>query len=222
MATSSSSFQLIMSDALDAYKGHTRKDLFTHPLAAQLQTCDSPREILLLLHQQIQALNQSRETHQRLTGFLDPTVNVLYAFAMVLGEGVNPVCYKIYFDYDLQSHINYMAGFLTCELDLYRNWYTPFSVCSRLLYFPTGHLTSSPQAVRDTRASHGIIVEIFERMEFFFLRLEIYTGVPPTTEMKQIIIKIMVEVLSILAIVTKDINQCRLSGLLLYEYFAVD
>lgn len=59
-------------------------------------------------------------------------------------------------------------------------------------------------------------------MEFFFLRLEIYTEVPPTTEMKEIIIKILVEVLSILAIVTKDINQCRMSGLFLYEYVAVD
>jgi hypothetical protein len=97
MATSPSNFQLIMGDALDAYKGHTRKDLFAHPLAAQLQNCDSPREILLLLHQQIQALNQSRNTHQRLTGFLDPTVNVLYAFAMVVGEGVNPVCFKTCF-----------------------------------------------------------------------------------------------------------------------------
>jgi hypothetical protein len=97
MATTSSSFQLTMSDAMDAYKGHTGKDLFAHPLAAQLQTCDSPSEILLLLHQQIQALNQSRNTHQRLTRLLDPTVNVLYASAMVLGDGVNPVCFKTCF-----------------------------------------------------------------------------------------------------------------------------
>jgi hypothetical protein len=59
-------------------------------------------------------------------------------------------------------------------------------------------------------------------MEFFFLRLEIYTEVPPTNEMKEIIIRIMVEVLSILAIVTKDINQCRMSGLFMNEYVAVD
>ena len=59
-------------------------------------------------------------------------------------------------------------------------------------------------------------------MEFFFLRLEIYTEVPSTNEMKEIIIRIMVEALSILAIVTKDINQCRMSGLFMYEYVAVD
>lgn len=127
------------------------------------------------------------------------------------------------FDYDLQAHI-YLAGSLACESDLYRNWHPPFSVYSYLLYLRTGHLNLTPtsQAVRDTRASHGRIVEIFERLEFFFQRLEMYTEVPPTSEMKEIIIKIMVEFLSILAIATKDINQCRLSGLFLYEYVAVD
>jgi hypothetical protein len=116
------------------------------------------------------------------------------------------------FHYDLQAHIIYSAGFLTCEIDLHGNWYTPFSVYS-LLCDRAGHLTTTSQAVRDTRASHGIIVEIFERFEFFFQRLVMYIEVPPTSEMKEIIIKILVELLSILAIATKDINQCRMSEL---------
>jgi hypothetical protein len=70
---------------------------------------------------------------------------------------------------------------------------------------------SAFQAVRDVRASHSAIIEIFERMECFFLRLETYIEVQPTTEMRDIIIKIMVEVLSILAIVTKEIKQYRMS-----------
>ncbi len=49
----------------------------------------------------------------------------------------------------------------------------------------------------------------------FFRRLEIYTEVPPTTEMMDIIIQIMVEVLSILGIATKEIKQGRLSEYLL-------
>ncbi len=54
-------------------------------------------------------------------------------------------------------------------------------------------------------------------MESFFLRLEVYIEVQPTAEMKDIILKIMVEVLSILAIATKEINQYRMSGFLLYN-----
>ena len=45
----------------------------------------------------------------------------------------------------------------------------------------------------------------------FFRRLETYTQVAPTAEMMDIIIQIMVEVLSILGIATKEIKQGRLS-----------
>jgi hypothetical protein len=48
-------------------------------------------------------------------------------------------------------------------------------------------------------------------MEGFFRRLEVYTKVPPTTEMMDTIIRIMVEVLSILGIATKEIKQGRMS-----------
>jgi hypothetical protein len=43
------------------------------------------------------------------------------------------------------------------------------------------------------------------------MRLETYIGVPPSTGMTDIIVKIIVEVLSILAITTKEIKQGRAS-----------
>jgi len=48
-----------------------------------------------------------------------------------------------------------------------------------------------------------------------FRRLETYTELPPTEEMTDIIIKVMVEVLLILALVTKKIKQGKLSELIL-------
>jgi hypothetical protein len=48
-------------------------------------------------------------------------------------------------------------------------------------------------------------------MEGFSRRLETYTKVRPTTEMMDTIILIMVEVLSILGIATKEIKQGRVS-----------
>jgi hypothetical protein len=111
----------------------------------------------------------------------------------------------------------YLADFLTCESDLYRSRRPPFSVYLHSLYLRTGNLMSTSQAVRDVRASHSTIIDIFERMESFFLRLEIYIEVQPTTEMRDIIIKIMVEFFSILAIATKEINRHRMSGFLLYN-----
>jgi hypothetical protein len=54
-------------------------------------------------------------------------------------------------------------------------------------------------------------VDIFGRIETFFRRLETYTEVSPTTEMMDIILQVMVEVLSILGIAMKEIKQGRIS-----------
>ena len=56
----------------------------------------------------------------------------------------------------------------------------------------------------------------------FFRRLEIYTELPSTTEMMDIIIQTMVEVLSILGIATREIKQKRLSKYLLYKHNSAD
>ena len=48
-------------------------------------------------------------------------------------------------------------------------------------------------------------------MEFFFKRLETYIKVRPTAAMTDVIVKIVVEVISILGVVTKEIGQGRLS-----------
>jgi hypothetical protein len=71
--------------------------------------------------------------------------------------------------------------------------------------------TYGSQAAKDVRASHETLLDIFERVEMFFRRLEIYTEVPLTTEMTDVIIEIMAEVLSILGIATKEIKQSRTS-----------
>ena len=75
-----------------------------------------------------------------------------------------------------------------------------------------GHCnTYSFQAAKDVWASQDILMDMFERIEMFFRRLEVYTDVPPTTEMIDTIILIMVEVLSILGVATKEIGQGRMS-----------
>jgi hypothetical protein len=67
------------------------------------------------------------------------------------------------------------------------------------------------QAAMDVRESQDNLIDIFERMETFFQRLEIYTRVSPPPEMIHIIVKIMVEVVSILGMATKEMKQGRTS-----------
>jgi hypothetical protein len=68
----------------------------------------------------------------------------------------------------------------------------------------------------DIRKSHETLIDIFGRIESFFRRLNIYTQVPSTTEMLDTIIQVMVEVLTILGIATKELKQGRIS-----QYFRI-
>jgi hypothetical protein len=56
-----------------------------------------------------------------------------------------------------------------------------------------------------------VLIDIFVRLEGFFKRLESYTEVRPTAAMTDVIVKIVIEVLSILAIATKQIKLGRSS-----------
>jgi hypothetical protein len=67
------------------------------------------------------------------------------------------------------------------------------------------------QTAKDAPTIQGSFVEVFERIGFFFRRLETYINVPLTTDMMDMVIGIMVEVLSILAIATKGIKVGRMS-----------
>ncbi|KAH9056455.1 hypothetical protein EDB87DRAFT_1231666 [Lactarius vividus] len=167
-ATSSINFQTIFTAALKAYKQQTKRDLAEHPLATRLQSCDSPHAILAMLRAQFQT---SQSANERWTKWLDPTVNVLYAFSVALGNGVGLI-------------------------------FPP----SNAIFAGIGVLL---QAIKDVRSSQDALVDIFSRLEYFFKRLEQYIEVRPTAAMTDIIVKIIVEVLSILGIVTKEVGQGR-------------
>jgi len=62
---------------------------------------------------------------------------------------------------------------------------------------------------KDVDASQDVLIDLFGRIENFFRRLESYTEVRPTAAMMDIIVNIMIEVLTILAIATKEIKQRR-------------
>jgi hypothetical protein len=92
MASSSSpNFQYIFNASLQAYDNKTKNNLLDHPLATQLQSCNSPHAVLTVLQDLVQQFDQRRTDDERLKNWLDPTVNVLYTFSCTLGEGVGLV-----------------------------------------------------------------------------------------------------------------------------------
>ena len=84
-----------------------------------------------------------------------------------------------------------------------------FPVKDVIMVFQSDILRS--QAAKDVMGSQNTLADVFQRIENFFKRLETYTEVPPTTAMTDIIVKIMVEVLNIFALSTKEIKQGRTS-----------
>ena len=91
VSTSSSNFQPIFVAAVKAYEKKTNKDLITHPLAAQLQACKSPDDILAILQGKVKEFDESRGADERLSQWLDPTINVLFSFSATIGAGVGLV-----------------------------------------------------------------------------------------------------------------------------------
>ena len=121
---SSSNFQSIFCASLKADEKKTKNDLLSHPLAAQLQACNSPGDILAVLQDKVNELDQSRSVNERLSQWLNPTINVLHSFSATLGAGVGlvsgiePTCL-------LPSLITNFAGILPWICHLLRHWGTP-------------------------------------------------------------------------------------------------
>ena len=92
--------------------------------------------------------------------------------------------------------------------------------CSPLSEYLLDSIASTTQtptfskATKAVSASQDALANVFERIENVFRRLEIYVQVPPTAGMTDMIVKIMIQVLSILAIATREISQGRASKLM--------
>ncbi|KAN0136416.1 hypothetical protein V8E53_005784 [Lactarius tabidus] len=66
-------------------------------------------------------------------------------------------------------------------------------------------------AAKDVAESQDVLIDIFGRIESFFVRLETYTNVPLTPAMTNKMVQITVKILDILAIATKEMKQSRAS-----------
>ena len=102
-STSQSNFASIFNAALESYKRKTKKDLASHPLLPNLQSCQSPEAVLAVIREQVSgggggASNQSRnDDDDGLTKWVTPTVNVLHSFSGTIGQGVGLVNFKRFF-----------------------------------------------------------------------------------------------------------------------------
>ena len=68
------------------------------------------------------------------------------------------------------------------------------------------------------RASYDALADFFASFESLLSRLSIYAGIPPTPALTNVLVKTIAELISTLALATKQVRQGRFSGLVLVCY----
>ncbi len=94
--TGSSLFQVLFESALQDYENQTGTTLTSHPLAEQLQTCQSVESVTALLQEQVRAFSEFRES-DKITKLLKSVVSSLSkVFATArLGQHFGLVCPRL-------------------------------------------------------------------------------------------------------------------------------
>lgn len=76
---SSSNFQILLDAALTKYSKRTGQTLSNHPLTAMIDRCSSPDDVLAIFEKQAEAFDEFRNGDAKLTNWLRPIVDGLYA-----------------------------------------------------------------------------------------------------------------------------------------------
>ena len=67
------------------------------------------------------------------------------------------------------------------------------------------------QAAKGIISNFDALIDLLESIENFLNRLDIYTRIPPTPAMDEVVVKILVELISTLGLVTEELKQQRSS-----------
>jgi hypothetical protein len=92
----SSHFKVLFEAALKDYQSQTGTILADHPLALQLQICDSIESVTAVLQAQARAFSEFRGDDGKIMKSLNHVVSVLYSFSAstTLGEAIGMACRK--------------------------------------------------------------------------------------------------------------------------------
>jgi hypothetical protein len=209
-------FPQIFDVALEEYTKKTKNDIKTDPLFAKLQDCNSSDAVLKVLEEQALAFERYRKGDRKvqLMGQLKPIVEILFRLATKddVKEGIVSVRLTRY-NYSLRKFIIRPADISTSEGHIYWYWSPARGVCHSLL-FPlvseSAVLTPNPKAAKKVSDDYDALIELFESFERYLRRLQVFTKIP--LALGKILVEIMVELLGVLALTTRQIQQRRFSG----------
>jgi hypothetical protein len=209
--TSPSNFQPIFDAALSDYAKRTKIDLAVHPFAQTLQACDDADAILTLFQEKANQFQAYRDGNRKLIDCLKPVVQFLHTVAGILSGAATLVSLANRPVFSDRILIALFPGTISTYKGNPR-WCRCPPYCACNSYFRLYHCNIRVlQASIGVSASYDALVNLFERVGNFLNRLRIYNEIPLSPSMTDIITKIMVEVLSVLSLATKQIKKGRLS-----------
>jgi hypothetical protein len=214
----SARFQSLFDSALQDYGVKTGVPLTQHPLAVDLQSCQSVDDITALLQCQVQAFGDFQEKDRMMT-VIKTTVSILTPLSHVvsLADAVGAVRQKAlmacstFFDFFFQTSFP-PAKAIQASLGIL------LDVCTVLSSIVDIVVTSKcTQTANGVISSCHVLADLLESIQHFVDRLKVYTEISPTPSINKIAVGLIVELISTLALVTRKLNQRRSSEFLLTD-----
>src|SRR6266436_409071 len=203
--SSTSNVQIIIDVALADYTQITGTDLSKTPFAVALEQSNSPEVVLQLLQEREKAFKEYRDGNSRLMKCVSFAVKLIQPFSRIIRKALSQVsrtCHPM-----TLLTVDSSDPLPTNECSVCRHRFSP---CCMSLEFDFNRVPCDElvcQAASGVTSSYDALVELFECLGKFLKRLEIYTTIPPTPLMTEVIVNIMVELLSVLALASKQIKQ---------------
>jgi hypothetical protein len=214
--SASSHLQVLFEAALQDYEKKTGIALAEHPLADRLQNCDSVESVTAVFHEQTQAFSEFRGKDKVLKP-LKKAVSILCKLSATANFGQNIGLVRPSALTRCSGSDPHPIAFPTREGDTHRSRCPTLCMC--ILQSTSAHFCDiqTYQGVKGTLDSYDALVDVFELIDHFLIRLDIYTKIPPRVGMTDIFVKILVELLSTLALATKQIKERKPSKSVLRE-----
>ena len=206
--TSPVHFELI-TDAFDDYTKQVGIDLTKNPFAEAVEACDSPNAVLELLQEKVHAFKDYRDGNRTLLNWLNAVVLLVHGFSGVIGPAISCVSRTLdpclfHVHSSTRSHCRQLVQYLSVWM------FSSVYVSRSILCIPLFDILKHKAAI-GVSSSYNSLVDLFECLGVFLKRIKIYTVIPVTPLMTDIIVKIMIELLSVFALATKQAQEGRLS-----------
>ena len=207
----SARFQTLFEAALQAYEKKAGVSLAQHPLAIKLQSCDTVEAITGLLQDQAQSFRHFQGS-DKIMKSIRMTVSILSkissvasladAFGVVRQKGLMACVTSLTFIYR-HSHLRRRYRLVSQSYLTYVSFTSSF-----VDGLGDAHVIQSAKGII---SNCDALADLLESIEHFLSRLNIYARIPPTPAIDEIVVKILVELISTLALVTKELKQRRSS-----------